>query len=168
MNIAKQRSAVWERVKTIALSEHIFNVRALENSKLFLSSSNICVYLLLQNRNLVIVLISSWHFICSRVFSLEKLWPCLLYRHIFRNKLFSAFLVSKFTAKIAFTIHLKLSLSTTCFYMQILLWLGRVCLYILVHRAVLASALTADVTMLMLSHSIASARVRRAVCFWSE
>lgn len=37
---------MWERVKTIALPEHIFNVKELENNKFFLSSSDIhvCYY----------------------------------------------------------------------------------------------------------------------------
>lgn len=50
---------MWERVKTTAVPEHIFNVKELENSKLFLSSFDIYVYFLLQNTNLVIVLIIS-------------------------------------------------------------------------------------------------------------
>lgn len=37
---------MWEKMKTIALSEHTFNIEELENSKLFVSPSGyLCIYI---------------------------------------------------------------------------------------------------------------------------
>lgn len=104
---------MWEKMRTIALSERTFNIEELENSKLFVSPSGYLGIFVTTK--------------CKFAYFLALQWPYLLCQETNYR-----ILLPKFTAKIAFKICSHLSLCTR--FLLIPPLLQRVCLLIFMHR----------------------------------